>query len=69
MYKGAESTFAPLVVLVINDNILCGWTNAFSQVYFRKFNHMEMAKGMKKWNPQSAKDLHWQKLKTPFLVK
>ena len=24
-----ESTFAPWVVLVINDNILCGWTNAF----------------------------------------
>jgi hypothetical protein len=24
-----ESTFAPRVVLVINDNILCGWTNAF----------------------------------------
>ena len=24
-----ESTFALRVVLVINDNILCGWTNAF----------------------------------------
>ena len=55
---GLESTFAPLVVLVINDNILCGWTNAFSQVYFRKFNHLEMAKGMEKWNPQNAKGMH-----------
>jgi hypothetical protein len=57
-----ESTFAPFVVLVINVNILCGWTNVFLQVYFRKSS--TMAKMMEKWNPQNAKDMHWQKLKT-----
>ena len=57
-----ESTFAPLVVLVINVNILCGWTNVFPQEYFRKGS--TVAKQMEKWNPQNAKDMDWQKLKT-----
>ena len=28
-----ESTVAPLEVLVINDNIPCGWTNALSSMF------------------------------------
>ena len=35
-----ESTFAPLVVLVINDYTLCGWTNVFpSSIFQEKLNH------------------------------
>ena len=58
-----ESTFAPLVVLVIYNNIYLIELINIQVKDFRKFNDWH---GMNQrcGPPQNAKDMDWQKLKT-----